>query len=104
MAQLVARFKLGIAKIYIISPSDASLMDLIQNSSDLMQAPPATPYGGTDPDWSVPLDELCGCSVPEDTSFSNGASIALLFEFEKIRIAFLGDAYPSVCVNGPSKN
>ena len=103
VAQPCGEIQIGDAKIYIISPSDASLMDLIQNSSDLMQAPPATPYGGTDPDWSVPLDELCGCSVPEDTSFSNGASIALLVEFEKIRMAFLGDAYPSVCVNGLRK-
>ena len=27
-------------------------------------------------------------------------SVAFLFEFEKIRIAFLGDAYPSVCIDG----
>ena len=65
-----------------------------------MQVPPATPYGGADPEWSVSLDELSGCNVPEDASLSNGASIAFLFQFEKIRIAFLGDAHPSVCVDG----
>ena len=61
---------------------------------------PVTPYGGADPEWSKPLDELSGYDTPEDTSLSNGASIAFLFEFEKIRIAFLGDAYPSVCIDG----
>lgn len=73
---------------------------MIQNFSDFMQVSPVTPYGGADPEWSKPLDELSGYDTPEDTSLSNGASIAFLFEFEKIRIAFLGDAYPSVCIDG----
>ena len=58
IVQSCEEIHIGNAKCYIISPSDASLKDLIQNFSDFMQ------------------------------------------EFEKIRIAFLGDAYPSVCIDG----
>lgn len=100
IVQSCEEIHIGNAKCYIISPSDASLKDLIQNFSDFMQVSPVTPYGGADPEWSKPLDELSGYDTPEDTSLSNGASIAFLFEFEKIRIAFLGDAYPSVCIDG----
>ena len=91
IVQSCREIQIGDAKFCIISPSDTSLKNLVQNCSDLMQVPPATPYGGADPEWSVSLDELSGCNVPEDASLSNGASIAFLFQFEKIRIAFLGD-------------
>lgn len=53
-----------------------------------MQVPPATPYGGADPEWSVSLDELSGCNVPEDASLSNGASIAFLFNLRKYELHF----------------
>ena len=100
IVQSCREIQIGDAKFCIISPSDTSLKNLVQNYSDLMQVPPATPYGGADPEWLVSLDELSGCNVSEDASLSNGASIAFLFQFEKIRIAFLGDAHPSVCVDG----
>ncbi len=38
--------------------------------------------------------------VKEDTSPSNGSSIAFLFEYEGKRLAFLADAFPSVCMEG----
>ena len=75
IVQSCEEIHIGNAKCYIISPSDASLKDLIQNFSDFMQVSPVTPYGGADPEWSKPLDELSGYDTPEDTSLSNGASI-----------------------------
>lgn len=50
-----------------------------------------------------PIKKLCSYvdeAVIEDASPSNGSSIAFLFEYEGKRMAFLGDAYPSVCVEG----
>lgn len=60
IVQSCEEIHIGNAKCYIISPSDASLKDLIQNFSDFMQVSPVTPYGGADPEWSKPLDELSG--------------------------------------------
>mgnify|MGYP000010218190 FL=1 len=91
---------IGGAKLQIISPSEESLEKLVRNGLEPMQGPPTIPYGGTEPEWSITLDELRTRTVLEDTSLSNGASIAFLFTFEEMRIAFLGDAYPSVCVEG----
>ena len=70
IVQSCEEIHIGNAKCYIISPSDASLKDLIQNFSDFMQVSPVTPYGGADPEWSKPLDELSGYDTPEDTSLS----------------------------------
>lgn len=39
----------------------------------------------------------------KDGSVSNGSSIAFLFEFDEMRLAFLGDAHADVCVEGISK-
>ena len=80
IVQSCEEIHIGNAKCYIISPSDASLKDLIQNFSDFMQVSPVTPYGGADPEWSKPLDELSGYDTPEDTSLSNGASIATVYK------------------------
>ncbi len=39
----------------------------------------------------------------EDSSPTNGSSLAFIFQYESVRIAFLGDAYPSVCADGIKK-
>ena len=43
IVQSCREIQIGDAKFCIISPSDASLKKLVQNCSDLMQVPPATP-------------------------------------------------------------
>ena len=50
-----------------------------------------------------PLKDLItyeGEAVKEDTRAVNGSSIAFLLECEEARLVFLGDAHPSVCVDG----
>lgn len=39
----------------------------------------------------------------KDNSCSNGSSIAFIFEYKDVKIALLGDAFPSVCINGLNK-
>lgn len=47
------------------------------------------------------LSDLINCKLPaEDNSLSNNASIAFIFEYDNVKIAFLGDAAPSVCLRG----
>lgn len=47
------------------------------------------------------LSDLIGCELPqEDNSLSNRASIAFVFEYDNVRIAFLGDAAPTICLQG----
>lgn len=46
------------------------------------------------------LKEYAKEEVSEDRSATNGSSIAFILECEGKRLAFLGDAYPSVCVEG----
>lgn len=46
------------------------------------------------------LDALMGQKEPPDSSVSNGASLAFLFDFADTHLAFLGDAHADVCVEG----
>ena len=49
------------------------------------------------------LEELMKARLGSDCSDNNKASIAFLFEYEDIRIAFLADASSSVCIKGLKK-
>lgn len=46
------------------------------------------------------LDDLMLERLGNDSSINNASSIAFLFEYENIKIAFLADAKPAVCVRG----
>ena len=46
------------------------------------------------------IDDFLYHIYVEDSSVTNRSSIAFLFQYESVKIAFLGDASPSVCVEG----
>lgn len=100
ITQSDGKVMIGGAGLYIISPSEDTLLNLIQNWPGLKSTVITNAYGGIKTEWESSLDELMLQSASEDGSISNGASIAFLFEFEQTKIAFLGDAHPSVCVDG----
>lgn len=50
------------------------------------------------------LDDLMEVKVRQDSSVNNIASLAFLFEYDDIKGAFLGDAKPSVCIEGIKKS
>lgn len=59
-------------------------------------------YGGAgknDGPWDD-LDTLMEQKEPPDSSVSNGASLAFLFDFADTHLAFLGDAHADVCAEG----
>lgn len=49
------------------------------------------------------LDDLMNTKMRQESSANNVASLAFLFEYDDIKGAFLGDAKPSVCIEGMKK-
>lgn len=90
------------ATIRFISPSKQSA---IQYSKMFVAEPrnkDIVNYGGSAPraeSWED-LDALMEARPTADTSISNGGSLAFLFDYEDVHLAFLGDAHASICVDG----
>ena len=103
IVQSLEPIEIGGTKLHIISPDENMLSRLIQSWPGLETSEERSAYGGSETEWETDIDELMGQNALEDSSTSNGASIAFVFEYEDIRIAFLGDAYSSVCIDGLSK-
>lgn len=49
------------------------------------------------------LSDLMNENLVSDQSINNASSIAFIFEYQSIKLAFLGDARPSVCLQGIKK-
>ena len=49
------------------------------------------------------LADLMNENLVSDQSINNASSIAFIFEYQSIKLAFLGDAKPSVCLQGIKK-
>lgn len=49
------------------------------------------------------LADLMNENLVSDQSINNASSIAFIFEYQSIKLAFLGDARPSVCLQGIKK-
>ena len=49
------------------------------------------------------LSDLMNENLASDPSINNASSIAFIFEYQSIKLAFLGDARPSVCLQGIKK-
>ena len=49
------------------------------------------------------LADLMNENLVTDPSINNASSIAFIFEYQNIKLAFLGDAKPSVCLQGIKK-
>lgn len=89
----------------IISPNTKALRDILDQKWSYAPdyIPPVKCAGTTS--VQKDLSELMDSDLPEeDGSVSNRASIAFLFQYANVKIAFLGDAAPSVCLEGLKRN
>lgn len=86
------------ATLRFISPSERTLAAFREK---WRQEAPAQPqnYAAGRGTWED-LDELLSCGERPDTSVTNGASLAFLFDYGDTHIAFLGDAFAETCVEG----
>lgn len=92
----------GGATIRFISPSRQSAI----RYSKMFVAEPrhrgVVNYGGSSAlaeSWED-LDILMEARTTADSSISNGGSLAFLFDYEDVHLAFLGDAHANICVDG----
>jgi beta-lactamase superfamily II metal-dependent hydrolase len=103
-----ARLKTG-ASITVLSSDEERLMRLEKNWKEECREAGLDPKRrrprqiapkGFERMGVVDVDALAESEFEEDISPSNGSSIGIVFEFEKKRIVLLGDACPSVVLNG----
>lgn len=92
------------AAIQFISPSIAALKRFSQKWEEEVQkkereAGKPKKYGAV-PICCNSLQELLDEPFVPDSSVTNGASLAFLFEFQGKRLAFLGDAWADECLSG----
>ncbi len=87
------------SKITVLSPSIQALESCNRKwkdyNSDLIS--------GKAKDWHLSLEELSSNPDIEDTSVTNSASIAFLFDYENRSLLFLGDSVSSVIVQKLTK-
>lgn len=86
------------ATIRFISPSSQTMQGFIENWEKEARASQQD-YAANTFDWEN-LDDMRHEREAPDQSVSNGASLAFLFDYEETHIAFLGDAFADVCVEG----
>lgn len=85
----------------IISPEPNNLMDIVKtkwmNEKEYLTSIECAQKVIKQQSFS----DLINCELPpEDHNISNNASIAFIFEYDDVKIAFLGDATPSICLRG----
>lgn len=89
----------GGAMLKVISPGAAELQELAKKWKHVEEQHPIG-YGSRT-DWrSVNLKDLQNAETACDTSVTNRSSIAVLFEYNDVRIPLLADAVSSVCLSG----
>ncbi len=86
--------------IRIISPGKKELNHFLNMWEPYCQNKQVTSYAGNMEMTADNLNTLMSDKLGNDPSVNNAASIAFLFEYEDIKIAFLADARPAVCVRG----
>lgn len=88
------------ATLNLISPGPDQLESFRNNWETFEKERGNTPYGASTLSTES-LDILKEKLLTErDTSVNNGSSIAFLFEYQDVRIAFLADAWEDVCIKG----
>lgn len=93
----------GGAALKIISPGEKQLGELAEKWENYEKKKEQTGYSCNFEDTRNDIDELKKNKLSYDSSVNNASSIAFLFEFENVKIAFLADALPSVCLKGLQK-
>lgn len=86
--------------IRIISPGKKELNDFLNKWEPYCKNNQVISYAGNMEMTAENLNTLMSEKLGSDSSVNNAASIAFLFEYEDIKIAFLSDAKPTVCVRG----
>ncbi|MDE7179371.1 MAG: MBL fold metallo-hydrolase [Lachnospiraceae bacterium] len=99
---------LGGAELDMISPNTKELENFILKWDKEIE--PADKKGKLHKGNSVStriyeenIEDYIKSSHPEDDSVTNRSSLAFIFRYKSVKIAFLGDACPSVCVEGIKK-
>lgn len=92
------------AKIKIISPSSCELDELLVKWEVYKKDEESIAYATNAENTKRNIDDLMKDSLYIDNSVNNRSSIAFLFEFEGMKLVFLGDALPSVCIKGLKKH
>lgn len=92
------------AEIKIISPSCEELDKLLTNWEKYKREREPVAYASNSENLKKNICDLMNETLYSDSSVNNRSSIAFVFEFDGMKLAFLGDALPSVCINGLKKH
>jgi beta-lactamase superfamily II metal-dependent hydrolase len=92
------------AKMKIISPSSCELDELLVKWEVYKKDEEPVAYATNAENTKKNIDDLMKDALYIDNSVNNRSSIAFLFEFEGMKLVFLGDALPSVCIKGLKKH
>ena len=88
------------AFIRIISPGKKELNQFLNKWEPYCRETDVSAYTANLESTRENLVDLMEERLGSDSSINNAASIAFLFEYDYVRIAFLADAKPSVCIQG----
>ena len=92
-------------KFKILSPNNEKLdklLKLYEKQKDYFTAGHKLDFGSSLKDF-IDEENQVGFKFQEDDSVANGSSIALILEFDNKNYLFLGDAHPSVVIEGLNK-
>ena len=91
------------AYVKIISPGKNELSQFLNRWEPYGSGEEVSAYATNLESTRANLEDLMKERLAYDSSINNAASIAFLFEYEDVKIAFLADAKPSVCMKGLKK-
>ena len=91
------------ALLKIISPGEKQLEKLLNKWEKYEKKYVSIGYSPNLEQVKQNLEDLMRTRMGTDGSVNNASSIAFIFEYQDIKGAFLGDAKPSVCIEGMKK-
>lgn len=92
------KYYLGDAVLHFLSPNIKGL-EKLKNKLD--KQPPRTFTSGKSNDWECQYNDLLAEDhFQEDSSPYNGSSLAFILSVGNLNLVFLGDAHPSVVIEG----
>ena len=90
----------GGAVLRIISPGKEQLVELADKWEAYGQKKGTRGYSSNLEETEKDLSDLAKQKLLSDGAVNNKSSIAFLFEFDTVKLAFLADAVPAVCLRG----
>lgn len=91
------------ALLKVISPGEKQLEKLLNKWEKYEKKYVSIGYSPNLEQVKQNLEDLMRTRMGTDGSVNNASSIAFIFEYQDIKGAFLGDAKPSVCIEGMKK-